>query len=139
MTDSLVARARVLAVHADGGLSLSVDGVESCPGCQCGRWLQSESRRLEMPVAQDLELPPGSELLVVTPVAEVLRGTLWLHGLPWALMVLGGAAAAAAGFGDPGCLLGMTVGLGAALLALRLTRHRWNRLAATALRPASTS
>jgi positive regulator of sigma E activity len=92
------------------------------------------------PSAFDLELaerawiPEGTEILVSTPVTDVLRGAVWLHGLPWALLVLGAVLGAAAGFGDFGSLVGSASGLAVSWLLLRLTRHRWGALPASSLR-----
>lgn len=134
MTDSLVARASVLAAHADGRLSLKLIGPEACPGCRCGRLTAPEPGVLELDLAQRAWIPEGTEIFVSTPVKDVLRGAAWLHGVPWGLLVLGATLGAAAGFGDLGCLLGGMTGFGAALLLLRCTRHRWDGLPATALR-----
>jgi positive regulator of sigma E activity len=138
MTDSLVARARVIAVHADGRLSLRLSGAQACPGCRCGRLTLAEPAVFDLELAQPVWISAGTEVLVSTPATDVLRGAAWLHGLPWISMVLGAAFGAAAGFGDLGSLLGGVVGVGAALLALRGTRHRWRALPGTALRVESS-
>lgn len=134
MTNSLVARASVLAAHADGRLSLQLVGRQACPGCRCGRLTLPEQGVLELELAERAWIPRGTEVLVSTPARDVLRGAAWLHGVPWALFVLGATLAAAAGFGDLGCLLGGVAGLGTALLLLRCTQHRWQALPAAALR-----
>jgi len=128
----------VLAAHSDGRLSLKLIGAAACPGCGCGRLLSPEPGALDLELAQRVGVPAGTEVLVSTPVADVLRAAAWLHGVPWALTVIGAALGAAAGFGDLGCLVGGVSGLGTAVLLLRSTRHRWRGLPTTALRVAAS-
>jgi len=125
MTDSLVARARVRAAHRNGRVSLELVGPPACPGCRCGR-LTRPHGALDLVASARQPLSEGDEVLLTVPAREVLRGALWLHGLPWLALVVGATLGAAAGSGDGAALIGAVVGLGASLAVLRLTRPRWH-------------
>jgi len=81
----------------------------------------------------------GDEVTMTIPAGTMFRGALWLHGLPLAGLLAGAALAAAAGFGDFGCLAGALAGLGGALLLLSRLQRRWHTNAARGLRVAPTA
>lgn len=126
MTDCIAAKARVLAAHADGRLAVELVGQQACPGCRCGRLaLAPAKHRAEIRLDAPVRFQVGDEVIMTIPAATVIRGALWLHGLPLIGLLTGAAAAAAAGFGDFGCLAGSLTGFGGALLLLsRIQRRR---------------
>ena len=136
----MVAKGRVLAAHADGRLAVELAGPEACPGCRCGRLvLASNKHRTKLVLDAQAPVRIGEEILVTMPAVDVLRGALWLHGLPLTGLLAGALAAAAAGFGDLGCLAGAAAGLSGALLLLRRIQRRWHSAAARGLRVAPTA
>ena len=135
MTDSMVARGRVLAKHADGQMAVALTSQDACPGCRCGR-LAFVPNRQQTTLVLDRQVsgPIGAEILVTMPASAVLRAALCLHGLPLAGLLAGAALAAVTGFGDLGCLVGAVIGLSGSLLLLRRIQRRWYRNAAKGLR-----
>jgi positive regulator of sigma E activity len=136
----MVVRGRVLATRADGHIAVELTGQDACPGCRCGRLaLVPDRRRTELLLDRQPLIRSGEEIFVTMPSSAVLRAALCLHGLPLAGLLVGAAAAAAAGFGDPGCFVGAVTGMSSALLLLRRIQRRWYSDAAKGLRVAPTS
>lgn len=133
VTDSLLARARVLAADESGRLSVELLDAGRCRGCRCGRLTGGAARAIELALEKLPPLQPGDELTIAMPAREILIGAAWLHGLPWAGLLAGAAAGGLAGFGDLACLASSGAGLGAALLFLRQTRRRWSEYARSAM------
>ena len=68
---------------------------------------------------------PGDLVSVSLQDRHVFHGTLLVHGLPWAGLLLGTVAGVLSVGGDPGALLGAAAGLGFGLLAGRRLQGRW--------------
>ena len=140
MTDCMVAKGRVLGVHADGHVAVELTGQDACPGCRCGRLtLVPKQHRAELMLNTHTSVRVGEEVLVTMPASAVLRAALYLHGLPLAGLLAGAAVAAAAGCGDLGCLGGAVTGCAGALLLLRRSQRRRYREAAKGLQVAPTA
>ncbi len=139
MTDHMVARGRVLAAHAPGRLAVELTGQDACPGCRCGRLaLGGDKRRAELVLDGHAAVEVGAEILVAMPAPAVLRAALYLHGTPLLGLLAGAGIAAAAGFGDLGCLAGAVTGFAGALLVVRRAQRRWFRDLAGRLQVAPT-
>jgi positive regulator of sigma E activity len=139
MTTSLVARARVLTVPADGFLSVELLDSRTCAGCRCGRLTAPEKRTVRLDLGPASGLYRGDELTIAMPAGDLLRAALWLHGLPWLGFVVGAAAGGLAMGGDLPSMLGAGLGLAAAFVALRWTRRHRDGLATSALQLTRTS
>ncbi len=140
MNDCMVARGRVLATRADGHVTVELTSQDACPGCRCGRLaLVPDRQRTARVLADQTPIRMGDEIFVTMPATDVLRAALCLHGLPLAGLLVGAALAAAAGFGDLGCVVGAATGLGGALAVLRRIQRRWYSDAAKGLRVEPTA
>lgn len=140
MTDCITAKARVLAAPTDERVAVELTGRQACPGCSCGRLALVPERRLaEVTLDVPAQLREGEEILVTLPESAVLRGALWLHGLPLVGLLLGAAVAAAAGSGDLGCFAGAAGGFFGALALLRRRQGRHYSDAAGGLRVVPTA
>ena len=69
---------------------------------------------------------PGDLVTVSLRNRQVFRGTLLLHGLPWAGLLAGTVAGTVSLGGDLGASLGAVSGLAAGLLAGRRLQGSWN-------------
>ena len=140
MTDHMVASGRVLAAHEPGRLDVELTQRHACPGCRCGRLaLGADLRRAEIRLDGQIPVAIGAEILVTMPASAVLRASLCLHGVPLLGLLAGAVIAAAAGFGDLGCLAGAIAGFTGALLLLRRARQRWYRDVASGMRVVPTA
>jgi len=116
MAESLVAQGRVLAVHADG--AVTVECASACPGCRCGRLLTAGlGRRLLLPGLEPRAV--GSSVEIAAPAAALLRASVWIYGLPWVALLGGTLLGAWLGHGDAGPVTGAVVGLVAGVIAVR--------------------
>jgi len=120
MTESLVARGRVLVVHADDD-AVTIECDVACPGCRCGRFFGSEKRRVKLPLGRGPWRTVGSTLAIRLPESEFLRVSLWVYGAPWLAMLVGTMVGAATLPGDVGALLGAVVGLTLGVMVLTLS------------------
>ena len=128
-----MARAKVLAAHADGRLAVEVVASQGCSGCRCARIAAPGTRVARLELGSPLPLKVGDELRITIPAREVLRGALRLHGLPWIALLVGAAGGGLTGLGDFGCFLGACAGLAVALVFLSRTREGPARRALSAL------
>ena len=118
MTESLVARGRVVAVHAND--AVTVECTTACPGCRCGRLLSAPTRRIELPLGRSRQCSVGCMLDISVAAGELLRGSLWLYGVPWLGFVLGTLLGAALAPTDRAASAGACVGLVIGVAAIKL-------------------
>jgi len=122
MAESLVAQGRVLAVHADG--AITVECATACPGCRCGRFFSSGYDRRRLPVAGLDQSAVGASIEIAAPAAELLRVSVWIYGLPWLALLGGTLLGIWLGQGDTGALTGAVVGLATGVVAVRTLSRR---------------
>jgi positive regulator of sigma E activity len=118
MTESLVARGRVIAVHANNAVTVEYD--RACPGCRCGRLFSSGGNRIELLPGSSRRYAIGRTLEIAAPAAELLRVSLWIYGLPWLALLLGTSLGATFGPGDAAAVIGAVAGLALGVFLLRL-------------------
>ena len=117
MTQSLVARGRIVAVHPDHAVTIECD--TACPGCRCGRSFAASQRTVRLPIAESAAAEIGTALEIRIRASELLRSSLWLYGVPWTMLVAGTALGAAIGRGDLGPAVGAILGLAAGILIVK--------------------
>lgn len=118
MTESLVARGRIVAVHANHVVTIECD--TACPGCRCGRSFAVSQRTVRLPIARVTASSLGTALEIRIGASELLRSSLWLYGVPWTMLVAGTALGASTGRGDLVTAIGATAGLAAGVFVVRL-------------------
>ena len=113
----MISRARVSAVHAENLVDVEFLPATRCRGCEgaCTWFRAVDSGPLRLRATAPLSL--GESVLVSLPARQVLLGAVLLHGLPWAMLLLGGSLGALMGGGDLSCLFGAVLGLSGALVA----------------------
>lgn len=117
MAESLVAHGRVLAVHADG--AVTIECAAACPGCRCGRFLTGGHDRRRLPLTGLDPSAVGASVEITAPAAELLWVSVWIYGVPWAALLGGTLLGTWLGQGDTGPLVGAVVGLAAGVAAVR--------------------
>ena len=122
MAESLLAQGRVLAVHADG--AVTVECATACPGCRCGRLLAGAHERRRLPLAGLDSSAVGASIEIAAPATELLRVSVWIYGLPWLALLGGTLLGSWLGQGDTGTSAGAAVGLAAGVVAVRLLGRR---------------
>jgi positive regulator of sigma E activity len=120
----MTARAIVRAAHPDGTVDLEIDTSERCRGCAgvC-LWGRMAERRLVRIAARET-LGPGTSVEVALPVRYVLAGSLLLHGVPLAALLLGAAAGAFLTGSDGGAVAGAVLAAALGLAAASGFRRR---------------
>ena len=113
---------------------VAMDASERCAGCSGFCMWSWGSQERTASVTSDLPLAVGDRVTVSLPADRLLGVTLWLHGLPLAALLAGGAVGAAATQSDLGCLVGAVVGLGGTLGFAPRLRRRAERLTAEQVR-----
>lgn len=117
MTESLVARGRIVAVHPDHAATIECD--TACPGCRCGRFFAASQRTIRLPIARPTVARVGTALEIRIRASELLRSSLWLYGVPWTMLVAGTALGAWIGRGDLGPAIGAVLGLATGVLVVK--------------------
>ena len=117
MTESLVARGRVVAVHPDCAVTIECD--TACLGCRCGRSFAASQRTVRLPIPQSTVPSVGTALEIRIGASELLRSSLWLYGVPWTMLVAGTALGASIGRGDFGPAVGAVLGLATGMLVIK--------------------
>jgi len=125
MSPTLSARARVLATYPDGRVELLLDQGTACPGCQCAHVWSAGRRRIVVELDPIHEIEPGSSIDLRVAAADVLETSMWVHGLPWLLLVTGAACGAIIGHGDVATLFAAAFGFLAGLVLLKRRARRY--------------
>ena len=114
--ECMTTRARVRAVHPGALVDVEFLPQARCRGCEgsCA-WFRAPKLG-ELRLRTTVPLTVGETVLVSLPVRYIFRGAVLLHGLPWAMLVLGGLAGALAGNSDLSCLVGAVIGFGGTLV-----------------------
>ncbi len=112
----MTTRARVRAVHAGALVDVEFLPAPRCQGCEgsCAWFRTPKMGKLRLRATAPLTV--GETVFVSLPVRYILLGAGLLHGLPWAMLVLGGLAGALAGNSDLSCLIGAVIGFGGTLV-----------------------
>ena len=115
--ECMTTRALVRAVH---GTLVDVEFLPAprCRGCEGSCIWFRAPKVSELRLRATAPLTVGQAVLVSLPARYVLLGAVVLHGLPWAMLLLGGLAGGLAGNGDLGCLIGAVIGFGGALVVM---------------------
>jgi positive regulator of sigma E activity len=121
-------QARVRRIDSCNTVELELSEAIRCSGCRGGCfWRRTFPTALRVRV--DARLGVGELVSVSLPARSVLRAALILHGLPWAGILAGAAAAASlGGSSDLSCLLGAVIGGLGALAVARGMRERLESL-----------
>ena len=122
--ECMTARARVRRVEGGRWLDLAILPPPRCSGCQ-GTCMWGWKPPSTLRIRDTGRHRPGDFVSVSLQDRHVLHGTLLVHGLPWAGLLLGTVAGVLSVGGDPGALLGAAAGLGLGLLAGRRLQGRW--------------
>jgi len=116
--ECMTTRALVRAVH---GTLVDVEFLPAarCRGCEgsCTWFRAPKVGELRLRAAAPLTV--GQTVLVSLPARYVLLGAVLLHGLPWAMLLLGGLAGWLVGNDDLSCLIGAVIGFGGSLVVMR--------------------
>lgn len=123
--ECMTARARVRQTFADSTVDLAVLPGPRCSGCE-GTCLWGWSPPSSLRVHDSGFHRPGDEVEVSLRTAQVLHGSLLLHGLPWAGLLAGAAVGVAAVGGDAGALLGALAGISAGVVTGRRLQDRFS-------------
>ena len=119
----MTTRARVRAVHAGNVVDVEFLPAARCKGCEGScTWFRAPDvggLRLQ----GTIPVTAGQTVLVSLPGRYVLLGAILLHGLPWAMLLLGAIVGAFVGDSDLSCLIGAMVGF-AGTLAVTPGWHR---------------
>ncbi len=119
----MTTRALVRAVH---GTLVDVEFLPAprCRGCEGScTWFRTPKVG-ELRLRATAPLTVGQTVLVSLPARSILLGAVLLHGLPWAMLLLGGLAGGLAGNGDLSCLIGAVIGIGGTLAVLSAWHRR---------------
>lgn len=122
--ECMTVRARVRRVEHDRWVDLAILPAPRCSGCEgtcMWGWAPPSSLRLRASGGHQ----PGDLVTVSLRNRQVFRGTLLLHGLPWAGLLAGTVAGAMSLGGDLGASLGAVTGLIVGLLAGRRLQGSW--------------
>lgn len=123
----MTARGVVRGAVGDGLVEVELDAGSRCEGCAgtC-MWRRAETvGRARIPAG--VGLPAGTPVLLSLPQRYVLLGSLVLHGLPWAALLLGAVGGVRVLDGDFGAALGAAAGIGLAVLLTPRLRRRIER------------
>lgn len=114
--ECMTARARVRAVHAGALVDVEFLPAPRCRGCEgsCAWFRTPKVGGLRLRATTPLTV--GETVLVSLPVRYILLGAVLLHGLPWAMLVLGGLAGSLVGSSDLSCLIGAVIGFSGTLV-----------------------
>jgi positive regulator of sigma E activity len=117
-------RAVVRNVGADGWVDLELARGERCAGCAgaCLWRRLPEVAQTRLPSAERLEA--GTPVLILLPERYLLLSALLLHGLPWAALLLGGAAGSLASGTDLGALAGAVLAAAFSIIMTPRLRRR---------------
>ncbi len=119
----MTTRARVRAVHPGGFVDVDFVPAARCRGCEGScTWFRAPNVG-ELRLRVTVPLTVGETVLVSLPARSILLGAVLVHGLPWAMLLLGGLAGALAGHSDLSCLIGAVIGFGGTLAVT----PRWHR------------
>ncbi len=119
----MTTRARVRAVHPGGVVDVEFVPAARCRGCEGScTWFRAPMLG-ELRLRARVPLTVGETVLVSLPARYLLLGAVLLHGLPWAMLLLGGLAGELAGNSDLSCLIGAMIGFGGTLAVI----PRWQR------------
>ena len=123
LKEYMTSRARVCAVHGDDSIDVMLLSAPRCRGCEgaCTWFRAADSSLLRLRSSADVKV--GEIVQVSLPARDVLFGSILLHGLPWAMLLVGGSLGAWLGGDDLSCLFGAILGLGSALGATA----QWHR------------
>lgn len=120
----MTAQARVRQLNADRTVQLDILEAPRCSGCEgtcIWRWAPASSLRLP----SSLALQPDELVTISIDRRHLLLGSLVLHGLPWAGLLVGAVAGVWSVGGDLGALLGSVVGLAGGSILARRGQERW--------------
>ncbi len=119
----MTTRARVRAVHPGGFVDVEFVPAARCRGCEGScTWFRAPMVG-ELRLRARVPLTVGETVLVSLPARYLLLGAVLVHGLPWAMLLLGGLAGALAGNSDLSCLIGAVIGFVGTLTVT----PRWHR------------
>jgi positive regulator of sigma E activity len=118
MKDCLVAQVRVLAVGEDGSLRLEPLGEADCRTCSGVCRALARSTAVELRLLTPPRVVAGDACSISVSGRTLLWSALWVHGLPWAGLLLGALVGARVSGNDLGCMLGAAAGLLAATVVL---------------------
>lgn len=130
----MTARAVVLRSHADGSVDVEIDTASRCEGCAGVCMWRRLPDRQRARIMSGRPIAAGTKVLVGLPERYILLGSLLVHGLPLAALLLGAVGGGLLIGGDLGALLGAAVTAGAALALASALRARLERAVLAELR-----
>jgi positive regulator of sigma E activity len=114
--------------NAEHGFDLEAERPR-CSGCAGTCMFSWTGQPLASRVPLDVSVRAGDRVRLSLPVDRLLAGSMWLHGLPLAALLIGGGLGALATRSDLGCLLGVLVGIGSLVVLAPVFRRRIERVA----------
>lgn len=120
----MTARARVGRVESGRWIDLAILPAPRCSGCE-GACMWGWKPPASLRVRDSGCHRPGDLVSVSLRNRHVLRGTLLVHGMPWAGLLAGTVAGVSSLGGDIGALLGAVAGFAIGLSAGRRLQSRW--------------
>ena len=119
----MTTRARACAVHPGGFVDVEFVPAARCRGCEGScTWFRAPMVG-QLRLRAGVPLTVGDAVLVSLPARYLLLCAVLVHGLPWAMLLLGGLVGALAGNSDLSCVIGAVIGLGGTLAVT----PRWHR------------
>jgi positive regulator of sigma E activity len=123
----MTARGVVRGAAGDGLVEVELDPGSRCEGCAGAcMWRRADTvGKARIPAGAGL--PAGTPVLLSLPQRYVLLGSLVLHGLPWAALLVGAVGGVWLFGGDFGAAIGAAAGIGLAVLLTPRLRRRIER------------